>query len=234
MAMKNAVLVCILCAIPAWGCSKEKSEPSPASGDPPAQALAAAKADAPAANAAKPAVAKGDDAPEAKGDDAPEAKGDDAPEARAPKAAARTIVPVPAVPTSPSSPPTAAEWASAIEVNGAEEGKRATNCSMKLLREWVKIRCEGDIKDASPDMNLWHDDKDKGKLWFEEHKYPDFGELTLRISPGMNMGAVFQRKDKTDSARFFFDWPKGADRPKTLEVFKGKYLALLRGIDRSA
>ena len=133
------------------------------------------------------------------------------------------ISPIPAVPTTLSPPPTAAEWAAGLEVNGAAESKRASQCSMKLVREWVKIRCEGDIKQVAPDGNLWYDDKDKGRLWFEEHSYPAFGELILRISPGFNMGAVFHRKDRTNSARFFFNWDRGKDRPKVLDVFRGTY-----------
>ncbi len=143
--------------------------------------------------------------------------------AASPASGAIPVSPIPAVPITPSPPPTAAEWAAGLEVNGAAEGKRARRCSMKLVREWVKIRCEGDIKEVAPDWNLWHDKKDRGKLWFEDHDYPAFGELTLRISPGFNMGAVFHRKDRTNSARFFFDWDKKKDRPTTLEVFRGTY-----------
>lgn len=127
------------------------------------------------------------------------------------------------IPTTESAPPTAEEWAAAPLLQGTDDVPKpaAEGCTVQLVREWLRLRCEGDLKSVSPDGNKWYSEK-PGKNWFENKKYPDWAELVFRVKEGTLGEAYFRRVDAENSARFYMDWPRGKPKPRTLFLKKWK------------
>lgn len=143
-----------------------------------------------------------------------------------PKAAPAKVVlsQLPAIPTTDSPPPTDEEWAAAPFIQNTDSDRPVSDCTMRLLREWLKLRCEGDIKGAEPDSVKWFSEKANTKNWYESHRYPDYAEITFRLRKGTLGEAYFYRKNRENSARYYADWDKSKDRPSTLFLKKWKLL----------
>lgn len=122
---------------------------------------------------------------------------------------------VPDIPGVRSNPPQGTEWDSAPLVNTQGANARADRCSMRVLREWLRIYCTGDV------------------IGYE--KMEDFGSLQndyyMKISPGKFASFVIRlRKGKNpkirvcrtkDRASLFVSWPPSVDKPKHVALGKG-------------
>lgn len=122
---------------------------------------------------------------------------------------------VPDIPEGKSNPPQGTEWDSAPLVNTQGANARGEKCSMRVLREWLRIYCTGDV------------------IGYE--KMEDFGTLQndyyMKISPGKFASFVVRlRKGKNpkirvcrenDRASLFVSWPPSVDKPKHVALGKG-------------
>lgn len=114
---------------------------------------------------------------------------------------------IPAIPGARSNPPSAAEWSSAVSVNTQEANSQAHDCSMKIVREWIKVHCEGDVKSISDKDGLPKSSAD----YFESIQLGKFADFVFRLQKGRAMKMRIHRDG--NRASLFINWPGSADRP---------------------
>jgi hypothetical protein len=119
---------------------------------------------------------------------------------------------VPAIPETRSAPPTLAEWGSAPDVNTQGAGSRPSWCTMKVLREWLKVNCASDISSFSHMSGFGREGVDYFK-YVRWHEKIDFvvrihrGSMTVRI-----------HRPSGDRASLFVSWSGSADRPQNIAL----------------
>lgn len=114
---------------------------------------------------------------------------------------------IPAIPTDSSTVPTLAEWDKAPTVNTQAANSRPPDCYMKVVREWLKVHCDGDVQKVSHREHLGNEGADAFEM-IKEGKMADF---VIRLKPGKTMKLRIWRKD--DRATLFVNWPSDKDRP---------------------
>lgn len=91
--------------------------------------------------------------------------------------------PIPAPEDKPKAPQ-AAEWKSATQVGFTQRGRRAKGCKMFRVRDWLKVRCEG----QTTAIGLMGGQPDGAFLWLPEAKEgeqaPTSAEIMFPIKPG--------------------------------------------------
>ncbi len=119
---------------------------------------------------------------------------------------------IPAIPVDKSNPPTVAEWSAAREVNTQGANSQAKDCSMKIVREWLKLHCEGDIQSISDKDGF---PKSQGS-YFESISIGKFADFVFRIRKGDGMKMRIHRDG--NRASFFLSWPGSKDRPANVAL----------------
>lgn len=190
--MRNATLsfVALSSVLIAVGCSKPEAT-ADSGGAPKASAPAATSTPAPAATPPKPATP----------DSAP--------------GAGRAS---PDVPSGTSAPPTVAEWQAAPDVNTVGANAAPKDCQLKMVREWLKVHCDGDVKEVT---NMEGFGK-KGFDYFESIKPGTSADFVVRVKKGNALKLRIMR-GKPHSASLFVNWPGDKDRPTivALQIFNG-------------
>lgn len=167
----------------------------------------------PAAVSAKPAP---NPAPVATVSAEPAAPAEPAASASAtPPAQPADISEIPAVPTDRSDPPTVQEWASAREVNTQGAATRAPDCTMKILREWLRVDCTGDVQKLMNETDLGK----QGVDYFEEVRTGAFVSIVFRLKKGKTQGVRICRSK--GRASLFTNWPIKDETPKIIALGKG-------------
>jgi hypothetical protein len=119
---------------------------------------------------------------------------------------------VPDVPTSRSSPPTVAEWESAAEVNTVGPNSAPSGCFMRVMREWLKVNCEGNIRSVDKMDGF----KNPGDDYFEYVIPGKVADLVMRMKQGQSLRArIYRDKDK---AGLFMNWPGGSSKPSIIAL----------------
>ncbi|MEZ4369214.1 MAG: hypothetical protein R3B07_00255 [Polyangiaceae bacterium] len=122
---------------------------------------------------------------------------------------------VPDIPSERSDPPKGTEWDSAPIVNTQGANARAARCSMRVLREWLRIYCTGDIIG-------YEKMEDFGKLqvdYFEKIVAGKYASFVIRLKKGKNPKIRICRKK--DRASLFVSWPPSVDKPKHVALGNG-------------
>lgn len=114
---------------------------------------------------------------------------------------------IPLIPTGRSKPPTVAEWNAAAEVNTQGANSQAHDCFMKIVREWIKVHCDGDIKSISDKDGLPRSNAD----YFESIKPGKDADFVFRLKKGRTMKMRIHRDG--NRASLFINWPGTKDRP---------------------
>ena len=122
---------------------------------------------------------------------------------------------IPDIPESRSNPPTVSEWSNAAQVNTQEFNSRAPNCFQKVVREWLKIHCEGDVirvdeKQGFGTQNVEH---------FESVVPGKYADYIVRLRRGVVITAKIYRTE--GNAAVFVNWPAGAAKPVHIAIGKG-------------
>ncbi|MBI5531648.1 MAG: hypothetical protein HY898_02960 [Deltaproteobacteria bacterium] len=122
---------------------------------------------------------------------------------------------IPDIPEGRSNPPTVAEWSNAVHVNTQEINSRASNCFQKVVREWLKIHCEGDVlrvdeKQGFGTQNVEH---------FESVVPGKYADYIVRLRRGVVITAKIYRTE--GNAAVFVNWPAGAPKPVHIAMGKG-------------
>ena len=114
---------------------------------------------------------------------------------------------VPMITAEKSTPPTLDEWKSAPEVNTQGQGSRPADCYMKVLREWLKVNCTGDIKGIT-DMDGFGV---KGSDYYEYLVPGKVADYIVRLRKGSSLKLKILRADQ--DAALFVSWPPSAEQP---------------------
>lgn len=125
---------------------------------------------------------------------------------------------IPDIPTERSKPPTLDEWKAGTVVNSQEKNSRPDRCEMKIVREWLKIKCEGDV--------LGINDLDgfgaEGTDHFKALKEGQFADIVVRLKEGQALSTRIPRGAEGD-ALLFTHWQKGAKKPNIVALGRGSY-----------
>lgn len=130
-----------------------------------------------------------------------------APEPAAPAAPAVDAKGIPPIPDGRSNPPTMAEWSAAPTVNTQGANSQAQDCSMKIVREWIKVHCEGKVKSISDKQGLPASSAD----YFESIQLGKFADFVFRLKKGRTTQMRIHRDG--NRASLFINWPGTKDRP---------------------
>jgi len=127
-------------------------------------------------------------------------------------AAGDALSQIPDVPTDRSKPPQAKEWGASREINTAPPSERATGCSMHVVREWLKVHCDGKV--------LGYDELEglggRGADYFDEVTLGQAADFVLRMRSGVSSRLRFQRQE--GNATMVVSWPAGAAKPVSVAL----------------
>ncbi len=132
-----------------------------------------------------------------------------------PPAQSADISSIPAVPTDRSDPPSVQEWASAREVNTQGAGTHAPDCTMKILREWLRVDCTGDVRRLMNETDLGKEGVD----YYEDVRVGALASIVFRLKKGKTQGVRICRSK--DRATLFTNWPIKDEVPKIIALGKG-------------
>jgi hypothetical protein len=123
---------------------------------------------------------------------------------------------VPDIPDARSSPPTVDEWTAAAEVNTQGPGARPNDCHMKIVREWLKIHCNGNVT-GTKDMDGFGQESLDYYQQLTPGKAADF---VVRLRKGVSMKLKILRDDQ--DAALFVSWPPSEPKPLHVALGIGK------------
>lgn len=158
-----------------------------------------------------------------------ESKTPNAPAANAPGAAAPTgtagataptklkfkVEGVPDIPSEKSNPPQGAEWDQGIPVNTQGANARGKQCSMHVLREWLRIYCSGKVIGYEKKEDFGQETVD----YFEKIVPGKYASFVIRLKKGKNQKIRICREN--DRASLFVSWPPSTDKPKNIALGTG-------------
>ncbi len=120
---------------------------------------------------------------------------------------------IPPIPTERSKPPTKPEWDAGTKLNTAANADLDKSCSMKQVREWLRISC---VWSVSPTPEWAQELGAKGSDWFD---VPQAQTLIVRMRKGFDERAAFAGNPGV-TLYLRANWPATADRP--IEVSLGR------------
>jgi hypothetical protein len=168
---------------------------------------AAAKAPAAAATTSMPAAPPAVPAMVG-GGQAPAAKPTGEPSLAAPGAGQEA----PAVSEGKSAPPTVAEWEAAPSANTVGPNSAPRDCELKVVREWLKVNCRGNIKEVTNMEGFGQKNFDYFEL-VTPGKVVDF---VVRLKKGQAIKARIIREGQ--SASLFVNWPSQSPKPSIIAL----------------
>ncbi len=124
--------------------------------------------------------------------------------------------PIPDIPTGRSKPPTMAEWKEATNINTQEVNSQPDKCFMRIVREWLKINCEGGVTGYSGMEGFGSELAD----YFESVKVGKWADFVVRLRKGKVLKLRIQRTE--GEAVLFVNWPVGEDKPTIVAMGRGK------------
>lgn len=124
---------------------------------------------------------------------------------------------VPAIPTGRSAPPTVAEWSAVNDINQATPNAKPRDCEIKIVREWMKIHCEGNVRGTEKEEGLGKEGSD----YFRAVTPGKMADFVVRLRKGNAIKMRILRSPQ--SATLFVNWAGNADRPGTIvmNIFAG-------------
>jgi hypothetical protein len=137
------------------------------------------------------------------------------PEPSEQKAAPGDEGPIPVIPEDKSSPPTVAEWTRAAVVNTQETNSQPDKCEMKIVREWLRISCHGEVTGFEKMENFGTKNAD----YFEMIKPGNLASFVVRLKRGKTQSVRICRQK--DRASLFVSWPPSKDRPVHVALGRG-------------
>lgn len=114
---------------------------------------------------------------------------------------------IPAIPDGKSNPPTVAEWSAASEINTQEANSRAKDCFTKIVREWLKVHCEGNVQSISDVEGVPKSSAD----YYESVQTGKMADFVIRLRKPATMKMRIHRDG--NRASLFVNWPATKDRP---------------------
>jgi|SoiMethySBSTD1v2_1073268.scaffolds.fasta_scaffold00828_32 hypothetical protein len=122
---------------------------------------------------------------------------------------------IPEIPEGRSKPPSVAEWSSAAEVNTQEANSRPDECFTKVVREWLKVHCDGNVIGIEAMENFGTQNSD----YFSSVRPGKAADFVVRLKRGKTQKLRICR-DPVNAA-LFVNWPQAEDRPVHIALGKG-------------
>ncbi len=135
-----------------------------------------------------------------------------APEAPAGAGAGKGI---PAIPDGRSKPPSVAEWTDAAEVNTQEPNSRPDKCFTKVVREWLKVHCDGNVLGIEAMEAFGKQNAD----YFYSIRPGKAADFVVRLKRSKTQKLRICRDP--GNATLFVNWPAAEDRPVHIALGKG-------------
>jgi hypothetical protein len=123
---------------------------------------------------------------------------------------------VPEIPATTSNPPSTDEWKTACEVNTQGKGSEAKDCTIMVLREWLKVTCTGAVEKIQ-DMT---DFGALGNDYYETVTPGSIASFVVRLKKGKNPKVRICREK--DRASLFVSWPPSEPKPKIIALGAGQ------------
>lgn len=123
--------------------------------------------------------------------------------------------PVPDIPDGRSKPPTVAEWQKADALNTQEPNSQPEKCEMKVVREWLKVYCYGDVIGFSDMFGFGEKQRD----YFASLRKNKSADFVLRLRPGKTQKLRIQYETAPEAV-LFVSWP--AQEPKPTHIALGR------------
>ncbi|MCC6213816.1 MAG: hypothetical protein IT376_03035 [Polyangiaceae bacterium] len=123
--------------------------------------------------------------------------------------------PIPKMPSKKSNPPVGAEWDRGKKVNTQAANSQPDGCSLTVLREWLRVYCDGKIVGYEKMENFGVKTSD----YFEQVVPGKYASFVLRLKKGKTQAIRICREGSR--ASLFVSWPSGAERPKHVALGKG-------------
>ncbi|MEZ4371164.1 MAG: hypothetical protein R3B07_10080 [Polyangiaceae bacterium] len=124
--------------------------------------------------------------------------------------------PIPDIPEGRSKPPTVAEWKAATNINTQEVNSQPDKCFMRIVREWLKVNCEGDVQGFTGMENFGNEMAD----YFQSVKPGKVADFVVRLRKGKTLKLRIQR-GKEGEAVLFVNWPIGEEKPTIVALGRG-------------
>lgn len=139
------------------------------------------------------------------------AKAPDAPTLAAPGAGQEA----PAVSEGNSAPPSVAEWQAAPSANTVGANSAPRDCELKVVREWLKVNCTGNIKEITNMEGFGVKNAD----YFELVTPGKVADFVVRMKKGKFLKMRIIREGQ--SASLFMNWPTQSAKPSiiALQIF---------------
>jgi len=125
---------------------------------------------------------------------------------------------IPDIPADRSPPPSFEEWKTGTVVNSQGKSSRPDKCEMKIVREWLKVKCEGDVLGINDLDGFGAEGTDHFKF-FKEGQVAD---IVVRLKEGQSLSTRIPRGAYGD-ALLFTHWQKGAKKPYIIALGSGGY-----------
>jgi hypothetical protein len=124
---------------------------------------------------------------------------------------------VPPIPEGRSAPPTLAEWSAVSDVNQAGPNAKPRDCEIKIVREWMKIHCDGNVRSTEKEEGLGK----QGSDYFRAMTPGKMADYVVRLRKGNAIKMRILRSPQ--SATVFVNWAGNTDRPGTIvmNIFAG-------------
>jgi hypothetical protein len=200
---RGALWAAGICALALLACKSDDKDTKAQAEPPASEGKAKAKDDAEEKKDTKPAEAK-----------PAEAKPTD-PAMAAPKQLKYTIGDVPDIPSGKSNPPQGTEWDQGVPVNTQGANSRGKNCSMHILREWLRIYCGGKVigYEKMEDFGTLHSD------YYEKIVPGKYASFVVRLRKGKSQKIRVCREG--NRASLFVNWPPSKDKPVHVALSQG-------------
>lgn len=115
---------------------------------------------------------------------------------------------IPEIPEGRSKPPTVAEWRDAATINTQDANSQPEGCFMKIVREWLKVNCEGKVTEVTDMEEFGTENAD----YFQSVTPGKSADFVVRVRKGKTMKLKILRSEK-GNASLFVNWPQTADKP---------------------
>jgi hypothetical protein len=122
---------------------------------------------------------------------------------------------IPEIPEGRSKPPSVAEWSSAAEVNTQEANSRPDECFTKVVREWLKVHCDGNVIGIEAMESFGTQNSD----YFSSVRPGKAADFVVRLKKGKTQKLRICRDP--GNAALFVNWPAAEDRPVHIALGKG-------------
>lgn len=122
---------------------------------------------------------------------------------------------IPDIPSDKSDVPSQEEWNKGCKVNTVGPNSEAPDCEMTIVREWLKVKCTGDMKG----YELMDGFGNEGQDYFKFFTPDQVLSFVIRMRKGASQKVRMCRAK--ERASLFVSWPPSKDKPTIIALQRG-------------